>query len=148
MLSEDRGIVERYDARELFGEKNEGFRTFENGADRKVAIMAVFGGEDALPGATPEDAALLKVCLEGGARIKDCMVKMLRVAPEAVDPAEDLQTAWENLDLARTIISRLVAGFHGDVSDGNKIVLISDEKESPNTVDYRAKSIHTYNTAL
>lgn len=66
----------RYDARRLFGADHEGFRTFEGGADRSVAVMAVFGGDDALPGATPEDAALLRECLDEDPRIKDCMVKV------------------------------------------------------------------------
>lgn len=66
----------RYDARRLFGRENEGFRTFEGGGDRRVAVMAVFGGEDALPGATPEDARLLRECLEEDPRIKDYMVKV------------------------------------------------------------------------
>lgn len=66
----------RYDARKLFGVSNEGFRTFASGEDRKVAVMAVFGGKDTLPGSTPEDAALLKECLEEDPRVKDCMVKI------------------------------------------------------------------------
>lgn len=66
----------RYNARRLFGRENEGFRTFESGKDRSVAIMAVFAEDDALPGATPEDAMLLKACLDEDTRIKDSMVKI------------------------------------------------------------------------
>lgn len=66
----------RYDAKKLFGKANEGFRTFESGKDREVAVMAVFAENDSLAGATPEDAMLLKECLEEDSRIKDCMVKI------------------------------------------------------------------------
>jgi dienelactone hydrolase len=66
----------RYDANKLFGKKNEGFRTFESGEDRKVAVMAVFAENDDLPGATPEDAALLRSCLEDDPRVVDFMVKV------------------------------------------------------------------------
>ena len=66
----------RYDARKLFGKNNEGFRTFESGKDRSCAIMAVFAEDDALPGATPDDAMLLKECLDEDPRVKDSMVKI------------------------------------------------------------------------
>ena len=66
----------RYDAKKLFGKDHEGFRTFENGDDRTVAVMAVFAEEDTLPGATKEDAALLKECLDNDPRVKDVMVKI------------------------------------------------------------------------
>ncbi|KAL3778323.1 hypothetical protein ACHAWO_011173 [Cyclotella atomus] len=66
----------RYDAKKLFGKSNEGFRTFENGDDRSVAVMAVFAEEDTLPGATKKDAALLKDCLDEDPRVKDVMVKV------------------------------------------------------------------------
>jgi dienelactone hydrolase len=66
----------RYDARMLFGRANEGFRTFESGKDRSVAVLAVFAQDDNLPGATPEDATLLKECLDEDSRIKDFMVKV------------------------------------------------------------------------
>ena len=66
----------RYNAKDLFGRANEGFRTFDNGQDRKVALMAVFAGNDELPGATPEDAMLLQECLEEDPRIVDYMVKI------------------------------------------------------------------------
>eukprot|EP00584_Thalassiosira_punctigera_P009204 CAMPEP_0172533800 /NCGR_PEP_ID=MMETSP1067-20121228/6380_1 /TAXON_ID=265564 ORGANISM="Thalassiosira punctigera, Strain Tpunct2005C2" /NCGR_SAMPLE_ID=MMETSP1067 /ASSEMBLY_ACC=CAM_ASM_000444 /LENGTH=575 /DNA_ID=CAMNT_0013318497 /DNA_START=84 /DNA_END=1811 /DNA_ORIENTATION=+ len=57
------------------------------------------------------------------------------VAPIAADPAEDLQIAWENLDLARSIVSRLVAGFHDiashdDEADG-EVALKREEKGGP-----------------
>jgi hypothetical protein len=60
----------------LFGKENEGFRTFENGKDRNVAVMAVFAEQDSLPGATIEDASLLKACLDEDPRVKDTMVKV------------------------------------------------------------------------
>jgi len=66
----------RYDANRLFGENNEGFRTFESGEDRKVAVMAVFAENDDLSGATPEDAALLRSRLENDPRVVDFMVKV------------------------------------------------------------------------
>jgi dienelactone hydrolase len=66
----------RYDAKKLFGKTNEGFRTFESGKDRSVAVLAVFAEDDSLPGATPKDAMLLKECLEADGRVKDFMVKM------------------------------------------------------------------------
>jgi len=68
-------------------------------------------------------------------------------AVEVADTAEDLQIAWENLDLARTITSRLVSKFHDEHDDGNNsdnvIVYKSEEKETPgnndkinNSIDY------------
>lgn len=66
----------RYNARKLFGRTNEGFRTFESGKDRSVAILAVFAENDSLPGATPKDAMLLKECLDEDSRVKDFMVKV------------------------------------------------------------------------
>jgi len=66
----------RYDARKLFGKDNDGFRTFESGQDRSVAVMTVFAEDDSLPGATPEDALLLQECLSEDPRIKDFMVKI------------------------------------------------------------------------
>mmetsp|Transcript_3461 Transcript_3461/g.6370 ORF Transcript_3461/g.6370 Transcript_3461/m.6370 type:complete len:1009 (+) Transcript_3461:13-3039(+) len=66
----------RYDARKLFGKNNEGFSTFDDGKDRSVAVMVIFAENDSLPGATPEDAKLLKQCLDEDRRIKDAMVKV------------------------------------------------------------------------
>lgn len=66
----------RYNARKLFGKTHEGFRTFEDGRDRRLAVMAVFAEIDDLQGATPEDAELLKKCLDDDTRISDCMVKV------------------------------------------------------------------------
>ena len=66
----------RYDVNKLFGKNNEGFRTFESGEDRKVAVMAVFAEDDDLPGATPDDAALLRSRLEDDPRVVDFMVKV------------------------------------------------------------------------
>jgi len=66
----------RYNTKQLFGKENEGYRTFHNGNDRKVAIMAVFAGNDVLPGAMPDDANLLQECLENDPRVVDYMVKI------------------------------------------------------------------------
>ncbi|KAL7455212.1 hypothetical protein ACHAWC_006781 [Mediolabrus comicus] len=66
----------RYDANKLFGKNHDGFRTFESGEDRKVAVMAVFAEDDDLPGATQDDAALLRSCLENDPRVVDFMVKV------------------------------------------------------------------------
>jgi hypothetical protein len=41
-----------------------------------VAVLAIFAQDDNLPGATPEDATLLKDCLDEDPRIKDFMVKV------------------------------------------------------------------------
>ena len=53
---------------------------------------------------------------------------------EISDPAEDLQIAWENLDLARTIVTRLVDLFQPSTNNNgtnnnnnNTVVLKSDE---------------------
>ena len=53
---------------------------------------------------------------------------------EISDPAEDLQIAWENLDLARTIVTRLVDEFKPSTNNNgtnnnnnNTVVLKSDE---------------------
>ena len=47
---------------------------------------------------------------------------------EISDPAEDLQIAWENLDLARTIVTRLVDEFKPSITNNNnKVVLKSDK---------------------
>lgn len=66
----------RYNAKTLFGRDHEGFKTFENGDDRTVAVMAVFAENDTLPGATKDDAAILKECLDDDSRVKDVMVKV------------------------------------------------------------------------
>ena len=60
----------RYNAKALFGGETASSRRFE------TAIMAVFAGDDELPGATSSDAALLKSCLEADERVKDFMVKV------------------------------------------------------------------------
>jgi hypothetical protein len=41
-----------------------------------TAIMAIFGSDDPLPGATPQDALQLKKCLESDPHVKDHMVKI------------------------------------------------------------------------
>ena len=65
----------RYVATDLFGINPQG----ANGPkDEKnsMAIMAVFAGNDLLPGATPGDAETLKAQLESDPRVKDLMVKV------------------------------------------------------------------------
>eukprot|EP00557_Chaetoceros_sp_GSL56_P012234 CAMPEP_0176484416 /NCGR_PEP_ID=MMETSP0200_2-20121128/4442_1 /TAXON_ID=947934 /ORGANISM="Chaetoceros sp., Strain GSL56" /LENGTH=768 /DNA_ID=CAMNT_0017880887 /DNA_START=92 /DNA_END=2395 /DNA_ORIENTATION=- len=63
----------RYDAETLFGEKK---NTKYNMQRVNTAIMAIFGSEDPLPGATPDDALKLKKCLESDPHVKDYMVKV------------------------------------------------------------------------
>jgi len=63
----------RYDADALFGKKK---RSIYNANNVETAVMAIFAGEDNLPGATPSDAAILKACLEDDDKVKDYMVKV------------------------------------------------------------------------
>ena len=63
----------RYNAEALFGANSRPVDK-ENGV--KSAIMAIFAGEDELPGATPADAAKLKECLENDSSVMDNMVKV------------------------------------------------------------------------
>jgi len=76
-----------YEPRTLFGVTNNARnkrRDEDDGDDddddettfAKTAIMAVFAGEDTIPGATSEDAAILKTCLEEDDQVKDYMVKV------------------------------------------------------------------------
>eukprot|EP00571_Detonula_confervacea_P014132 CAMPEP_0172308096 /NCGR_PEP_ID=MMETSP1058-20130122/8802_1 /TAXON_ID=83371 /ORGANISM="Detonula confervacea, Strain CCMP 353" /LENGTH=592 /DNA_ID=CAMNT_0013020449 /DNA_START=20 /DNA_END=1798 /DNA_ORIENTATION=- len=64
----------------------------------------------------------------------------------AVDSTEDLQIAWENLDLARSIISRLVDTFHNNIdsSDDNAIVVL---KSNTKTNDASSTINHNYTPA-
>jgi len=63
----------RYDAEALFGENR---KSVDDTNRPNTAIMAIFAGEDELPGATPADAAKLKTCLETDGYVKDHMVKV------------------------------------------------------------------------
>ena len=65
----------RYNVKELFG-KDKGDKEKVNGDKRAMAVMAVFAGNDELPGATPEDAKELKSLLDADERVKDLMVKV------------------------------------------------------------------------
>jgi dienelactone hydrolase len=65
----------RYNVRELFG-IGKGEKNKLNGDKRSMAVMAVFAGNDKLPGATPEDAKVLKSLLDFDERVKDLMVKV------------------------------------------------------------------------
>ena len=42
----------------------------------QVAVMAIFAGEDTIPGATSSDAAVLQNCLEADDNVIDHMVKV------------------------------------------------------------------------
>ena len=63
----------RYDASSLFGSDRK--RTDDRNTS-DVSIMAVFAENDTIPGATSNDAAKLKSCLEEDNRSKDHMVKV------------------------------------------------------------------------
>ena len=63
----------RYDAHTLFGDKR---RRTDESSFLKPAVIAIFAEEDTLSGATPDDAAKLKECLQADNRIKDHMVKV------------------------------------------------------------------------
>jgi dienelactone hydrolase len=66
----------RYDASALFGAEKDTASALDANKERSMAVMAVFGGEDKLAGATPEDAANLKALLDVDPRVKDYMVKV------------------------------------------------------------------------
>ncbi len=57
----------------LFGDKR---KTIGDENRPNPAVMAIFGGEDDLPGATSDDANKLKACLEADVDVKDHMVKV------------------------------------------------------------------------
>lgn len=65
------------------------------------------------------------------------------------DPAEDLQIAWENLDIARTILSRLVENFDPTTATDNTITLKTESvtkaytKEEENELLLDLAQIHT-----
>lgn len=63
----------RYDADALFGVNS---KPFDNENRVNTAVMAIFAGEDTLPGATPDDAAKLKSGLESDGHVMDNMVKI------------------------------------------------------------------------
>lgn len=65
----------RYNVKELFG-MGKGEKNKLNGDKRSMAVMAVFAGNDKLPGATAEDAKELKSLLDADERVKDLMVKV------------------------------------------------------------------------
>ncbi|CAJ1944439.1 unnamed protein product [Cylindrotheca closterium] len=69
----------RYNAKALFGPDRANLGevpTDDDKAQRKMAVMGVFAGNDELSGATAEDAAELKSLLESDERVKDLMVKV------------------------------------------------------------------------
>jgi hypothetical protein len=67
-----------YIVNELFGKQHNGRSLDVQGKERKVAVMAVFAGNDTLNGAKAEDAALLKSLLDEDDRVHDLMVKVFR----------------------------------------------------------------------
>jgi dienelactone hydrolase len=74
----------RYRVQDLFGKSGQNSRTLLNEGNpnsRKVAVMAIFAGDDTLEGATPSDAALLKESLEDDDRVVDYMVKVFPNQP-------------------------------------------------------------------
>ena len=66
----------RYNAEELFGKNHRGTRQDTQGNKREMAVMGVFAGLDKIPGATVEDAELLKSLLDNDERVKDHLVKV------------------------------------------------------------------------
>ena len=66
----------RYDARALFGKRHAGVTKNLDGSNKEFAVMAVFGGDDELPGATKDDADELKKRLQQDSRVRDLMVKI------------------------------------------------------------------------
>ena len=77
-----------YEPEKLFGPENEAmddvahYRDDDDNDDTELvetAIMAVFAGEDTIPGATTADAENLKACLADDDRVKDFMVKVSRL---------------------------------------------------------------------
>lgn len=69
----------------------------------KTAIMAVFAGEDTIPGATSADAATLKTCLAEDDRVKDYMVKVFSgerhgFAHDAADKVKEPEVVDKFLD--------------------------------------------------
>ena len=67
----------RYDAKNLFGPGKGDERFNEVDDEFETAVMAIFAGDDEIPGARKEDAAELKSLLELDSRIKDHMVKVI-----------------------------------------------------------------------
>lgn len=69
----------RYNARALFGKQHRGRNlSVLNGDKRKLAVIAVFAGNDLTSGATQKDAATLKQLLEEDDRVVDHMVKVFQ----------------------------------------------------------------------
>ena len=67
----------RYHAPALFGKIHHGRSVaLVSGLKRQFAVMCIFAGNDDTPGATPDDAALLKQLLEEDDRVVDHMVKV------------------------------------------------------------------------
>jgi dienelactone hydrolase len=74
----------RYNAPALFGKQHQGRDvSLVAGSKSRFAVMGVFAGDDVLPGATPEDAAILKQLLEEDDRIVDHMIKVFPDQPHA-----------------------------------------------------------------
>jgi dienelactone hydrolase len=67
----------RYNASALFGRNHVGQNvTTLSGLRRKFAVMCVFAGHDEIPGATVNDASVLKQLLDDDDRVVDHMIKV------------------------------------------------------------------------
>lgn len=66
----------RYNAPHLFGKDHKGMGRDINGNKRQMAVMGIFAGLDKMPGATTDDAEVLKTLLEADDRVKDHLVKV------------------------------------------------------------------------
>jgi dienelactone hydrolase len=66
----------RYNAQQLFGKDHVGTAGDIKGNKRQMAVMGIFAGLDKIPGATTEDAEVLKTLLEADDRVKDHLVKV------------------------------------------------------------------------
>jgi len=102
----------RYDPVKLFGTKRS---DSNNEAFSKTSIMAIFAGEDTTPGATSDDAANLKACLQDDDRVKDYMVKVF--------PGEEHGFAHDNIgkvpDEVDEFIEDEFGGLPSNSNDGS-----------------------------
>jgi dienelactone hydrolase len=64
----------RYNVADLFGKRRSNKQS--DGQASKMAVMAIFGGKDTIPGATSVDAAELRALLQEDDRVVDHMVKV------------------------------------------------------------------------
>jgi len=64
----------QYNATVLFGNTND--NDDSSGGEEQMVVMALFAGDDDIPGATPVGATTLNNCLQHDSLIKDYMVKV------------------------------------------------------------------------